>query len=175
MAVLADGPLELRRWSEDDAPAVLHACRDAETARWLSDLPRPYEFAHALAFVRGEAVPDEISFAFVVDGDVAGSVGMRPLPHQVGRVGYWCAPEYRGNGWTTRALRLFSHHAFGTLGVERLELIVDPANTASQRVATKAGFSLEGLLRSYIRRAGGSRADVLMFSLLPNDASATKL
>jgi RimJ/RimL family protein N-acetyltransferase len=171
---MRDGPLELRPWCEHDAPVVLRACQDAEILRWLPTLPRPYELANALAFVRGEAVPDEVSLAFVVDGEVAGSIGMSPRPERIGHIGYWCAPEHRGHGWTARALRLFAHHAFNELGVERLELVTEPDNTASQRVAARAGFVREGLLRAYVRHPDGRRADALMFSLLPADLNAPR-
>jgi RimJ/RimL family protein N-acetyltransferase len=41
---------------------------------------------------------------------------------------------------------------------------------ASQKVAAKAGFVREGVLRSYITHPDGRRADAVMFSLLPSDA-----
>ncbi len=132
---MTDGPLELRPWCEHDAPAVQRACQDADILRWLPALPRPYDLAHALAFVRGEAMPDELSLAFTVDGAVAGSIGMKSRPERIGHVGYWCAPEHRGRGWTTRALRLFVDHAFNDLAVERLELVAESDNAARQRVA----------------------------------------
>jgi RimJ/RimL family protein N-acetyltransferase len=170
MAVITDGPLALRPWSEDDAPTVLRACRDAETQRWLPALPRPYELSDALAFVRGEAAPGELSFAFTVDGVVAGSIGMSAVPGRIGSVGYWCAAEHRGRGWTARALRLFATHAFGAIDIARLQLVAEPGNVASQKVAAKAGFVREGVLRSYITHPDGRRADAVMFSLLPSDA-----
>ena len=174
MPVATDGPLTLRPWCEEDAPAVLRACQDAEIQRWLPALPRPYRLAHARAFVRGEAVPDEMSFAFTVDRVVAGSIGMSIRPDRIGHVGYWCVPEHRGHGWTARAVLLFATHAFGALGIERLELVAEPANVASQRVAAKAGFMREGLLRSYIRYPDGRRADAVLFSLLPSDLESLR-
>ncbi|HWT22829.1 MAG TPA: GNAT family protein [Solirubrobacteraceae bacterium] len=174
MPVLRDGPLALRAWSEDDAPAVHRACQDPEIQRWNPAVPRPYRLEHALAFVRGEAVPDELALAFTVEGAVAGCIGMKPVPDRIGHVGYWCAPEHRGRGWTARALRLFAAHAFGELGVERLELVAEPGNAGSLRVAAKAGFVREGVLRAYVRHPDGRRADAVMHSLLPSDLRASR-
>ena len=46
--------------------------------------------------------------------------------------------------------------------------MVEPANRASIRVAEKAGFRREGLLRSYIE-VKGTRRDVYLYALLPEE------
>ena len=88
---------------------------------------------------------------------------------RTGHIGYWCAPETRGRGVTTRALRLLCKHALEDLGLQRLELITDPDNGASQRVAEKVGFQREGVLRSHLLHPDGRRRDSVMFSLLPGE------
>jgi len=50
-------------------------------------------------------------------------------------------------------------------GWHRLELHIDPANAASCRVAEKAGFVLEGVLRGY-ELIKERRADVAMYARL---------
>ena len=47
-----------------------------------------------------------------------------------------------------RALRLITDWALGELGLERVELHIDPENTASIRVAERCGYVREGVLRS---------------------------
>ena len=54
----------------------------------------------------------------------------------------------------TRALRLLSGWALDELELRRLELITDPDNVASQRVAEKVGFRREGVLRSHLLAPG---------------------
>jgi RimJ/RimL family protein N-acetyltransferase len=54
-------------------------------------------------------------------------------------------------------------------GVERLELTTHPENIPSQRVAEKAGFTREGVLRAHMKFPDGRRRDSVMFSLLPSD------
>jgi RimJ/RimL family protein N-acetyltransferase len=68
----------------------------------------------------------------------------------------------------SRALRLLTRWAAREHDLARLHLIVEPANVASQRVAEKAGFRREALLRSYIELKG-TRRDVYLYALLPED------
>jgi RimJ/RimL family protein N-acetyltransferase len=55
--------------------------------------------------------------------------------------------------------------------VARLELMTHVDNEASQAVARAAGFTREGVLRSYATLGCGI-SDVVMFSLLPGDLGA---
>jgi RimJ/RimL family protein N-acetyltransferase len=167
--IASDGVVSLRRWRDEDADAVYEACQDAEIQFWLPALPRPYTRAHALAFVRDELELGPHSYA-IVDGDEpVGSIGMGVNRNRSGRIGYWCAAGARGRGLTTRALRLLSRHAFEQLGLLRLELFTDPDNLASQRVAEKAGYRREGVLRSHLDHPDGRRRDSVLFSLLPGE------
>jgi RimJ/RimL family protein N-acetyltransferase len=86
-----------------------------------------------------------------------------------GHVGYWLAAGARGRGLTSAALQALSRWAFEELGLGRVELVTDPDNIASQRVAEKAGFTREGVLRSILVNRDGSRRDGVMFSLLPDE------
>lgn len=47
--------------------------------------------------------------------------------------------------------------------LHRIELYIEPWNTASARTAEKAGYLREGLLRSH-QEIGGSRRDMLLYA-----------
>ena len=68
----------------------------------------------------------------------------------------------------TRAVRLLSHWVFDSLAIERIQIAVQPENEASRAVAERAGYSFEGILRSYIEVKGRPR-DAAMYSLLRAD------
>jgi RimJ/RimL family protein N-acetyltransferase len=102
-------------------------------------------------------------------GEVIGSIDMRINRMQTGHIGYWLAAEARGQGLTTAALRALSRWGIEELGLGRVELVTDPDNIASQRVAEKAGFQREGVLRAMLVNRDGSRRDGVMFSLLPGE------
>jgi RimJ/RimL family protein N-acetyltransferase len=83
--------------------------------------------------------------------------------------GCWIARDERGRGICTRALRLLARHGLDELGLQRVDLITDPDNVASQRVAEKVGFQREGVLRAHLRHPDGRVRDSVMFSLLPGE------
>ncbi len=165
----------LRPFREDDIAAVTVACQDPEIPRWTV-VPTPYTEQHAREWIAGQAaeLAEGAAAPFAVTdrttGDLLGSAGLVGIDWEqdVGEVGYWVAAHARRLGVATRAVRLVSRWAFDALGIERMELMTDPANVASQGVAERAGYTREGLLRAY-RVYRGARADLVMFSLLPGD------
>jgi RimJ/RimL family protein N-acetyltransferase len=102
-------------------------------------------------------------------GALVGGVNLRLGEHEIAEVSYFLAPEARGRGHATRAVRLLARWAFEALGVQRLELRTELWNEASQRVAERAGFMREGIERASRAAPDGSRFDSVLFSLLPLD------
>jgi RimJ/RimL family protein N-acetyltransferase len=171
---IRDERLVLRPWREDDAPAVHEACQDPEIQHWVWVIPRPYTEQDAQAFVSGVLGLGPYQFAVEESGRLVGSIGMNVNEGaRTGHIGYWCAPRDRGRGVTAHALRLLCRYAFEDLKLERLELITDPENVASQRVAEGVGFQREGTLRSHLGHPDGRRRDSVMFSLLPGELVAS--
>jgi len=167
---LRDGDIQLRPWTLDDVPAIVAACNDPEIQHWIPTVPTPYTEEDARAFIQGDVMGiGTQQFAVILAGRVVGSIGMGVNNSHTAHIGYWCASEARGRGVTTRALRLLCKHALEDLRLQRLELITDPDNHASQRVAEKVGFQREGVLRSHLPHPDGRRRDSVMFSLLPGE------
>jgi RimJ/RimL family protein N-acetyltransferase len=163
---LADDEILLREPTEEDVPAITEACQDPEIPRWTR-VPSPYTEADARTWL---ASTGEDRF-LVVDretGELLGGVGLRPDSEGVAEIGYWVKREARGRGIAPRAVRLLSEWGLRERGLARISLMTEPANTASQRVAEKAGYRREGLLRSWMELKG-ERRDFVMFSLLPED------
>jgi GNAT acetyltransferase-like protein len=61
---------------------------------------------------------------------------------------------------------ILARWAFDDLGLAQLQITCGPDNLASQRVAERAGFVREGVLRSHLPFKGGRR-DTVVFSRLP--------
>ncbi|MGH3012527.1 MAG: GNAT family N-acetyltransferase, partial [Gaiellaceae bacterium] len=101
-------------------------------------------------------------------GELLGGIGARVYEMAVVEIGYWVKAGARGGGAATRALGLLTRYAFDELGAGRVQLTTDPDNIGSQRVAEKAGFTRDGVLRSLLDFKG-RRRDAVMFSLLPGD------
>jgi RimJ/RimL family protein N-acetyltransferase len=166
---LRDGELVLRAPVDGDAAAVTVACQDPDMARFIPGFPSPYTEQDARGWIEAKA-GDEGSRTFLIvdgtSGDLCGAIEVRL--GETGSIGYWIAADARGRGVATRATKLLARWVLTEGGVERLELTTDPDNVASQRVAEKAGFTREGVLRSHMRFSDGRR-DSIMFSLLPTD------
>lgn len=172
MEPLTDGVVTLRRFRGEDMPAIAAVCSDSEIARFVPGIPHPYTEEHACEYLRrcdetldaGSGWPCAIADA---ETDLLlGTIEVRLGDH--GSIGYLVGPDARGRGVATRALVLLSRWAVTEGGVARLELTTHPENVASQRVAEKAGFTREGVLRSHIVFREGRR-DSVLFSLLPSD------
>jgi RimJ/RimL family protein N-acetyltransferase len=173
---LRDGDLLLREWTEEDIPALVIACNDPEIAHWIPPIPHPYTEDDARAFIEGRSPADpgysipELSLAITLGEELAGAIGMRVNSHDYrGHIGYWVAAPARGRGVCPRALRLLARYGIDELELQRLELITDPDNHASQRCAEKVGFQREGVLRAHLRHPDGRIRDSVMFSLLPGE------
>jgi RimJ/RimL family protein N-acetyltransferase len=171
---LTDGELVLREWRLADVPALTRACQDPEIPRWTV-VPSPYLERHARDFIAGcagdRAAGRELALAIVDSEDrLLGAIGVGRFDWDDGKaeIGYWIAREARRRAVGVRAVRLLARWALTELGLERIELLANPENVASQRLAERAGFTREGTLRRY-RRRRGEREDLVMFSLLAED------
>jgi RimJ/RimL family protein N-acetyltransferase len=174
---LSDGVVTLRPWGEDgDVEALVAACNDRAIAEFLDIIPSPYTENDAREYIErtreGWSAETTSNFAILLDGKPVGSIGVswkRPQ-EGVAEVGYWVAPEARGEGVGTRALKLAARWALEERGMERLQLRADERNPASRRVAEKAGFTQEGILRSsHYNPRLDRRIDFVMYSLLRDE------
>lgn len=166
-----DGVVTLRAWRRTDSDSLVECLDgDPEIAAWLDQVPQPYTRADALAYIGGIG---ENAFAVTDAGTdrVLGSIGIRfNDTGDVGEIGYWTRSEARGHGVMTRALVLAARWAFDEGGAARVQLRADVENVASRRVAEKAGFKLEGVLRSAHWNARlERRQDWALYSLLPGE------
>jgi RimJ/RimL family protein N-acetyltransferase len=176
---LADEVVSLRPWTPDDVPDIAAACAEEEIASWLDQIPQPYTEDDARFYVaatrEGWRSGTELAFAIAdaASGEVLGSIGIRHLggvDEGTAEIGYWVKRDARGRGVATRALRLASRWALRDAGIERLQLRADTDNVPSQRVAERAGFVREGVLRaSRFNPRRNRRADFAIYSLLPGE------
>lgn len=172
LKVLSDGTVTLRSWEPADAPAIVECLAgDEELAGWLDRLPQPYTLADAEMYLAMEG-EEKFAITDAESGRILGSIGLRWKEDEeagTAEVGYWLRRDARRRGYTTRALVLVTRHALES-GAERVYLRADPENLASCRVAEKAGFVREGVLRSaHWNPRLGRRQDWAIYSLLPSE------
>jgi len=169
---LIDGDTALRQWRDSDLPGLVQACQDREIVRWTR-VPAAYSEADARAYLRQryDAAFAGLTAPFAVvhahGHQLLGSISLMRFSweHARGEVGYWLAAAGRGEGHATRAVGLICAWGFSALGLERIDLMAATENPASQRVAQRAGFTRDAVLRSYLRGTF-ERQDMVMFGLL---------
>jgi RimJ/RimL family protein N-acetyltransferase len=173
--VLADAVVRLRPWRETDLRAQLDVFSDPWFQRFSDWEPRTVAEArrHRLRDEQARRRGEQLQFAAVEPSDdelLLGGASLRDVELDQGRaaVGYWLAPEARGRGVATHAVRLLARWAFDDLGLARVALTCAPDNHASQRVAERCGFSREGVLRSHMPFKRGRR-DTVVFAVLPGE------
>ena len=162
--LVADGVV-LRAPDECDATWIAEAYDEPDIARFIVGMPSPFAQRWALA------ADAELVIADASSGEPLGVISLRVAERDPGlaAVGYWLRAEARGRGAATVAVQLTARWAFDALGVQRLELTTTPDNVASHRVAERAGFTREGVLRRFVATKDDRRQDCVMFSLLPAD------
>lgn len=167
-ALLTDGVVRLRRWSDSDAEAVFDACQDPAIARFVP-IPQPYTMHSATGFISRAKADTEAgpsAHLAIVDatGDaLLGSISRHgPRGHHA-TFGYWLAPSARGHGYATRALRLIVDWTVATTDIIRLDVYTDPDNHASGRVAQRSGFEREGVRRAWDLDREGRPIDSIFY------------
>lgn len=159
--LMTPGGLTLRPWLPSDAATVLAAYTDPEIRHWHRRGVATEGEARDLIARWNRGWGDETTACWaILAGDraeVAGRVAIRDVDLEGGQgdVGYWVVPAARGSGVAARAVQEASRWALDELGLHRLDLGHSVANTASCRVADKAGFRLEATLRSALLHSDG--------------------
>lgn len=111
------------------------------------------------------------SLAIEVDGECVGQIGLWLRERDQGRatIGYWIRPSRRRRGHALSALQTLTEWAWSVPEIHRLQLHIDPVNDGSLRTAERAGYTREGLLRSW-QRIGHERRDMFVYSRLRGES-----
>lgn len=166
---LTDGLVRLRRWEMIDLACVEAASREGRIPHGTT-VPAVYSDAAGRAWIRRQYTRRDQAQGWslaVCDAATDRAVGcvvllLRPQDGVAG-VGYWLAPDDRGRGHATSAVRLVTAWGLQHAGLARIEAWVEPHNTHSIAVLTRCGFVYEGRLQSYLTVATG-RSDALVYS-----------
>ncbi|MBS0446490.1 MAG: GNAT family N-acetyltransferase [Proteobacteria bacterium] len=100
------------------------------------------------------------------EGLYAGGTGLHRIDWAVPRfeIGYWCRRSRQRRGYVAEAVVALSHFAFETLGARRVEIRMDDRNEPSWRVAERAGYTLEGVLRQDSLSPSGEPRDTRVYA-----------
>jgi ribosomal-protein-alanine N-acetyltransferase len=168
--------LHVRPLGPADAKATSEIFADKQTQRWL---PFPQESGQidGLAWCtemaqerRDSGNGDHYGVVRREDDRLVGCLWTKRTDWggRVTEVSYAVAAEARGFGIAAEAVDALAIALILEHGFQRVELRVAPGNTASRRVAEKAGFTYEGLLRNagYVH---SGRVDLEVWSFVAAD------
>ncbi|NUO35487.1 MAG: precorrin-6A synthase (deacetylating) [Dermatophilaceae bacterium] len=168
---LSDGVVTVRPTTAGDWRVLRDEHNNEESLRWdlFGGVYTDEQARQQAAQARREWRSGRAARFVIVDaatGEGAGVIGiMRMGPPGNGLLGYGVLPEFRGRGFTTRALRLVARWAFESAGLSLLELGHKADNAASGKVAVKAGFRAEARLPQRLPNPDGTRSDEIYYSL----------
>jgi ribosomal-protein-alanine N-acetyltransferase len=108
----------------------------------------------------------EITGVFTVSQIVRGAF-------QSAYLGYYAHERHAGQGLMREALEQVLDHAFGPLGLHRIEANIQPGNAPSIALARGAGFRLEGFSPRYLL-IGGQWRDHERYAITADERAAVK-
>jgi RimJ/RimL family protein N-acetyltransferase len=173
---LKDECVALRDAAERDIPEILIAHDDdplLHIRRGLGKAPTGAELGRQAENAAAERAAGTSATLTIVEpgSDVCrGQVIVHSVEwdHARAELGIWLAPQARGRGLASHALRLAGEWLLGTCGLARVQVLTEPGNPAMLRAASAAGFQFEGVLRGYQRERDG-RVDRVVLSLVRAD------
>lgn len=151
---------------ESDIDWITEACQAPDIQRWTL-VPRPYTRDHARHFVEH---PETEYWRWVVEQPDTGTpvavVGIHAVDPDTGdaEVGYWVAPWGRGMRVMASALARVAELAATDASIRALTARIAEGNTASRRVAQRAGFLEVGRIECGCRD-GDEPTDAILYRL----------
>jgi RimJ/RimL family protein N-acetyltransferase len=152
-----DGVVMLAPFGPSDASVLRDGDRDPEHRRWF-DFPDTFvpSLEHSLGVIARweQERTSGTRFTFAVRDAATGTLlgGCELQPGGGGaRLSYWTYAPHRGRGVASRAVALACKVAIEQLGFCQIEILTDPDNTASRRVAVRNGFRECGVCEGRVR------------------------
>ncbi|MBG0851246.1 GNAT family N-acetyltransferase [Streptomyces spinoverrucosus] len=160
---LAEGPrVGIRHFTYEDGAEFTARVRESKDLHqpWLF----PPESAEVYARYAGRLIEDPTKAGFLVcetdTGALAGYININNIvggAFQSGALGYGAFAHAAGRGLMREGLNLVIGHAFGPMRLHRLEINVQPGNTASIALARACGFRREGFSPNMLYIGGAWR------------------
>lgn len=154
-AYLLTGPrVGLRHLQDEDMAEFTERARESAEFHhpWVALPARPEDFT---AYRQRFDEPDREGFVLCErgTGGIAGGAAVNNIVRgafQSGALGYGAFVHAAGRGLMAEGLRLLLRHAFGELGLHRIEANVQPGNEPSLRLVRRLGFRREGLSPDFL-------------------------
>jgi len=176
--------LILRRFTRRDAASLDDGIRASlpDLNQWLPWARMDYGSEDTAAFIREsiQAWKDDRAWDYSIrprgnQGRHLGNVSLWNVsqPGRIGEIGYWIRSDETNGGICTEAVGRVLDEAYGELGFHKTILRIAVGNDASDRVASKLGFTREGVLREELL-IRGNWVDHSLWSLIDREYRALR-
>lgn len=162
----------------DDAPALFEAARESieSVGRWLPWCNSGYTLADAGNWVsacrHGWSAGSAFAYGiFAADsGRLLGGTAINQFNrmHRFANLGYWVRSSAAGQGVGALAAWQLAGAAFAHQRLARIEILAQPDNLPSRRLALRIGARFEGVARARLN-IGGRACDAAVYGLTPTD------
>lgn len=166
--------LRLWRFTESDLPIIAAYRRDPDAQRfqnfreWTADEKQAFLTDMQLAQLDAPGAGLQIAVALRDTDALIGDVYVRISDPEQAEIGYTFAPEWRGQGYATEAVRGVFDYLFGTLNLHRIVAICADENSHSYALMERLGMRREAHMRkSY--RYNGVWQNEFMYAILHED------
>lgn len=108
----------------------------------------------------------DLGYTILYGKEIVGGIGIKINVHRryVGELGYFIDEKYWGKGIAGQAVKLLEELCFKKFKLTRIEIVMRPANIASEKVAIKNGYKKEGLMKKAVRGKDGEMKDCYLYA-----------
>jgi ribosomal-protein-alanine N-acetyltransferase len=161
--------IKLRPWHINDLNTLVKIANNPNIAKYMADVfPYPYTEEKGITFINFTKENKGVSiFAITLNNIPIGSIGLHlqsDILRKNAEIGYWLSEEYWKKGITLTAINEIVKYGFNNLDIVRIFARVFGNNTPSQKLITKAGFTLEAKFEKTIYK-NGEYLDELIYAI----------
>ncbi len=166
--------VRLERLSEAHRAALLASGAVEAMWAWMPVIPSGTNFDayfdHTLADAKdGRSIPFAVTR--ISDGAFAGVAAYLEISrtHRRLRIGYQWHPEDMRSGVVPAATALALMTRATACRIRRIEYLIDEQNAAAIKSVERLGAVREGVMRGYMRAAGGTWSNMALYALLDSE------
>jgi len=107
----------------------------------------------------------EYNYSILRDEKLVGACGLKIDQHRpyIGEAGYFVDEAYQRQGIATEAMKLLEKVCFEEFRLQRIIILIDVGNRASEKVAQKCGYEKEGVLKK-VHKIGEEFHDCFLYA-----------
>jgi ribosomal-protein-serine acetyltransferase len=143
-------------------------------ANWCPWLDRVGSLESTRAFIREKifmfADRNGFTAGIFERSKLIGVIALEYIDHSnsITEVGYWIDSRAEGKGLVRRACTAVIDHAFGELGLERVQIRCATGNLRSRAIPERLGFRNEGIIRQ-CERLPNRTVDLVIYGMLSDE------